>query len=144
MRSRSHDDAMSEYYRNHPDYAVAMLNDILGDETATPGELLIALRQMARAFGGVQAVAEKSELNTTQMYRTLSAQGNPSLSSLAAILKAMGMRLAVKAVGGPDTLTSVVPKKSQRLRKKPARARSRMPSKVTAARSFRATNPHPD
>lgn len=33
---------------------------------------------------------------TTQLYRTLSAQGNPALSSLTSILKAMGLRLTVR------------------------------------------------
>ena len=93
---RSHDDAMAEYYRENPQYAVEMLNSILED--GEPGELLIALRQMTKAFGGVQAVAEKAELNPTQLYRTLSAEGNPSLSSLTAVLKAMGLRLAVAPV----------------------------------------------
>jgi DNA-binding phage protein len=134
MRSRSHDEAMSEQYRNHPDYAVAMLNDILEDATASSGELLIVLRQMTNAFGGVPAIAEKAELNPTQMYRTLSAQGNPSLSSLAAILRAMGMRLAVKSIAKPEIPAPIAPKKSQRPRKKPVRARSSLPSKATAAR----------
>ncbi len=58
--------------------------------------LLIVLRQMAQAFGGVQAVAEQAHLNPTQLYRTLSPKGNPALSSLSAILKAMGLRLAVQ------------------------------------------------
>ena len=46
-------------------------------------------------FGGVPAVAEKAHLNATQLYRTLSAEGNPELRSLTAVLKALGMRLAV-------------------------------------------------
>ncbi len=96
MRDRSHDDAMAEYYREHPEYAVEMLNSILED--GEPGELLIALRQMTKAFGGVQSVAEKAHLNPTQLYRTLSADGNPALSSLTAILKVMGLRLAVEPV----------------------------------------------
>ena len=48
MRDRSHDDAMAEYYREHPEYAVEMLNSILED--GEPGELLIALRQMTKAL----------------------------------------------------------------------------------------------
>jgi probable addiction module antidote protein len=72
------------------------LNDILEDREQ--GELLIALRQMAKAFGGVQSVAEKANLNPTQLYRTLSEEGNPELRSLSAILKAMGLRLAVERV----------------------------------------------
>nr|WP_249181025.1 addiction module antidote protein [Burkholderia cenocepacia] len=59
-------------------------------------ELLIVLRQMAQAFGAVQAVAGQARLNPPQLYRTLSPKGNPALSSLSAILKAMGMRLAVQ------------------------------------------------
>ena len=59
------------------------------------GELLVILRQMASAYGGVQAIAAQAQLNPTQLYRTLSPDGNPALSSLSAILKAMGLRLAV-------------------------------------------------
>jgi DNA-binding phage protein len=53
---------------------------------------------MTKAFGGVQSVAEKANLNPTQLYRTLSEAGNPELRSLSAILKAMGLRLAVERV----------------------------------------------
>jgi probable addiction module antidote protein len=93
---KEHDESMAEIYLDDPEYAVEMLNSILED--GEPGELLIALRQMTKAFGGVQAVAEKAELNPTQLYRTLSADGNPALSSLTAVLKAMGLRLAVQPV----------------------------------------------
>jgi probable addiction module antidote protein len=96
MPTRSHDDAMEEIFREDPAYALELLNSILAD--GEPAELLIALRQMTKAFGGVQAVAEKAELNPTQLYRTLSADGNPALSSLTAILKAMGLRLAVQPI----------------------------------------------
>jgi len=55
---------------------------------------------MTKAFGGMQTVAEKARLNPTQLYRTLSEQGNPELRSLSAILKSMGLRLAVERVRG--------------------------------------------
>ena len=96
MPTKSHDEAMEEIFREDPAYALELLNSILAD--GEPAELLIALRQMTKAFGGVQAVAEKAELNPTQLYRTLSADGNPALSSLTAILKAMGLRLAVQPI----------------------------------------------
>lgn len=96
MRDRPNDDAMAEIFAEDPAYAVALLNDILKD--GEQGELLIVLRQLAKAFGGVQKVAEKAQLNPTQLYRTLSAEGNPELRSLAAVLKAMGLRLAVERV----------------------------------------------
>lgn len=99
MKSRPHDEAMAEMYRDDPALALGVINDILADGDQT--ELLIVLRQMAQAFGGVQAVAEQAHLNPTQLYRTLSPKGNPALSSLSAILKAMGMRLAVQPLPTP-------------------------------------------
>jgi probable addiction module antidote protein len=96
MRDKPHDEAMAELLKNDPTYAVELLNSILED--GEQGELLIALRQMARAFGGVHSVAKKANLNATQLYRTLSKEGNPELRSVAAILKAMGLRLAVERV----------------------------------------------
>lgn len=98
MKSRPHDEAMAELYRSDPALALEVINDILAD--GDQGELLIVLRQLAQAFGGVQAVAEQAHLNPTQLYRTLSPQGNPALSSLTAILKAMGLRLSVQPLDG--------------------------------------------
>jgi len=94
MRSRSHDEAMADLYRSDPALALETINQILED--GDQAELLIVLRHLAQAFGGVQAVAEQAQLNPTQLYRTLSPKGNPALSSLTAILKAMGLRLAVQ------------------------------------------------
>lgn len=101
MKDRAHDEAMAELYREDPAYALQLLNSILED--GDQSELLIALRQMAKAFGGVQAVAEQAHLNPTQLYRTLSPNGNPGLSSFSAILKAMGLRLAVQPMHPPVT-----------------------------------------
>jgi probable addiction module antidote protein len=96
MRDRLHDEAMAELFEQDPAYALELLNSILED--GEQSELLVALRQMTKAFGGVQAIAEKANLNPTQLYRTLSEEGNPALNSLTAILKAMGLRLAVERV----------------------------------------------
>lgn len=94
MKDRAHDDAMAELFREDPAFAMQYLNDVL--EEGDQADLLIALRQMAKAFGGVPVIAEKAHLNATQLYRTLSAEGNPELRSLTAVLKAMGMRLAIQ------------------------------------------------
>lgn len=94
MRSRPHDEAMAELYHTDPALALDVINGILED--GDQAELLTVLRQLTQAFGGVQVVAEHAHLNPTQLYRTLSPQGNPALSSLTAILKALGLRLAVQ------------------------------------------------
>jgi probable addiction module antidote protein len=95
MRDRSHEEAMVEMYRDKPEMAIEMINALLED--GEPQEMLVVLRRLANAFGGVPAVAEAAELNPTQLYRTLSAEGNPSLATLTAVLKAMRLKLAVKA-----------------------------------------------
>ncbi|MET3107733.1 putative addiction module antidote protein [Oxalobacteraceae bacterium GrIS 2.11] len=96
MKSKMHDEAMAELYREDPELAVQVINSILED--GDQAELLIVLRQMAKAFGGVKVVADRAQLNPTQIYRTLSPTGNPALSSISAILKAMGLRLAVQSL----------------------------------------------
>lgn len=94
MKDRSHEEAMAELFREDPAFAMEYLNSVL--EEGEQSDLLIALRQMTKAFGGVPAVAERAQLNPTQLYRTLSADGNPELRSLSAVLKAMGLRLAIQ------------------------------------------------
>ncbi len=98
MKDQSHDDAMAELFRDDPAFAAATLDAILAD--GDQGELMVTLRQMAKAFGGVAQVAKDAELNPTQLYRTLSATGNPELKSLSAILRTMGLRLAVQPISG--------------------------------------------
>jgi probable addiction module antidote protein len=85
---------MAEAFRSDPTYAADFLDEVLAD--GEPGELLVAMRQLTRAFGGVPKVAERARLNRTQLYRTLSPDGNPELRSLMAILATMGLRLAVR------------------------------------------------
>ena len=57
MKSRTHNAAMAELYRSDPALALDMLNGILQDGDLA--ELLIMLRQLTQAFGGMQAVVPK-------------------------------------------------------------------------------------
>lgn len=96
---RGHEEATVESFRKDPQFAAEYLNSVLEDGDQT--ELMHALRYMAKAFGGVSRLAGQAELNATTLYRTLSPQGNPELKSLTALLKAMGMRLAVQPLREP-------------------------------------------
>ncbi len=92
--SRSHEEATVESFRKDPKFAAEYLNAVLED--GEQEEVLSALRRMATAFGGVPKLAAEAELNATTLYRTLSPKGNPELKSLTALLRAMGMQLAVR------------------------------------------------
>jgi probable addiction module antidote protein len=95
--TRSHEEATVESLRRDPQLAADYLNSVLED--GDQEEVMLALRRLADAFGGVSAVAEAAELNATTLYRTLSQRGNPELRSLTAILKAVGLRIAVQPLG---------------------------------------------
>jgi probable addiction module antidote protein len=94
--SRNHEEATIESFRKDPKFAAEYLNDLLED--GGQEEVMIALRRMAHAFGGMPELAESARLNATTLYRTLSREGNPELRSMAALLKAMGLRLAVQPI----------------------------------------------
>ncbi|MCC6193913.1 MAG: addiction module antidote protein [Burkholderiales bacterium] len=94
MATRSHEKATVESFRRDPKFAAEYLNAVLED--GEQEEVMLALRRMADAFGGVGGIANAADLNATTLYRTLSQRGNPELRSLAAILKAMGLRIAVQ------------------------------------------------
>ncbi len=95
------DEANSAMFRDDPQLAAEFLNAIIKD--GRQDELLIAMRQLAQAFGGVAGVARLANLNPKTLYRTLSAEGNPELETLIAILKAMGLGLTIAPLSRPQS-----------------------------------------
>lgn len=83
----------------NPLEAAAYLEAVLegGDQAA----IMLALRQIAQARGGVAKIARKANLTREATYKMLSKSGNPELRSLSAVLKATGLRIAVKPL--PET-----------------------------------------
>jgi probable addiction module antidote protein len=92
----SGEDATIQMFRDDPDLAAEYLNQVLAD--GDQQELLLAMRYLANAFGGVVGVAKASQLNARTLYRTLSEHGNPELETFTSLLKAMGLRLAVAPI----------------------------------------------
>ena len=62
-----------------------------GDQAA----FMLALRNVAKARGGVAAVARHAGMNRVALSRALSGTGNPELRSLTRILDASGLKLLV-------------------------------------------------
>jgi len=58
---------------------------------------LLALRTVAEAYGGLGAVAAEAGISRESLYRTLSPKGNPTLKTLLAVLKAVGLKLSVES-----------------------------------------------
>lgn len=76
-------------------YLEAILED--GNARIVP----IALRTVADAVGGMTKLAERTGLSRETLYRTLSDKGNPRLDTLATILSAFGLRIAVAPLPAP-------------------------------------------
>lgn len=91
---RSHQEATVQSLRRDPKFAAAYLNAVMED--GDRAELMTALRYVTEAFGGVPAVARKTGLNATTLYRTLSPKGNPELKNFMDIMRAVGMRIIVE------------------------------------------------
>ena len=91
----SHDEALIEELRQNPDFAAEYLKAALEDDEE-PGVLLIALRRIAEARGGIAKVAKAAGIERESLYRALSMRGNPRLSTLFAVTKAVGLRLTVE------------------------------------------------
>lgn len=87
-----HEDWLLERLRD-AELAAEYLNAALaeGDQAA----FMLALRDVAKARGGVAAVARETGLNRVALWRSLSVEGNPELGSLNRILKATGLRLVI-------------------------------------------------
>lgn len=57
---------------------------------------LLALRTVAEAYGGLGAVAAEAGISRESLNRALSPKGDPTLKTLLAVLKTVGMRLSVE------------------------------------------------
>jgi probable addiction module antidote protein len=91
-KARRYEDVLDEDLQD-PVEAAEYLNACLED--GDPEVFLLALRDVARARGGLAKLAEVTALNREHLYRMLSENGNPELRSLEALLGALGFRLAV-------------------------------------------------
>jgi probable addiction module antidote protein len=97
VSSISHDDAVIEELRNDPILAVEFLRAALEDSSDAQA-LLIALRRVAEANGGIARVAKAAGIQRESLYRALSAKGNPRWSTIQAVTKVIGLKLTVEAV----------------------------------------------
>ena len=86
---------------SHHDYLMKHLTNAVNaasylNAVAEDGDikfLLKALRNVVEAQGGVGALAKKTQLSRTSLYKTLSSTGNPEVGTLDAILAVYGIRI---------------------------------------------------
>lgn len=94
-KSKSVTDTLNNYLQD-PEEASAYLDAVLdsGDNSA----LLVALRDVVDARGGVSELAAEKGLSRETLYRTLAEGGNPTLDTLSKVLEFAGLRVSVLPV----------------------------------------------
>jgi probable addiction module antidote protein len=89
----SNQDHLFEFLKN-PNQAAQYLNACL-EEDDDPA-FRKALRDVVEANAGMTAVARDSQLNRESLYRALSETGNPSLNTVATVLRALGLGFSMR------------------------------------------------
>lgn len=90
-RDKSYDDVLAQALKN-PSEAAAYIEAVI--ELDDPAALLVALRQVAKAHG-MADVARRAEMGEKTLFRALSENGNPTITTLHKVLHAVGLRLSV-------------------------------------------------
>lgn len=97
----SHHQREVEELRADPGLAIEYLKAAMEslDDPDDRAAGLLALRTVAEACGGLGSVAAEAGISREALYRALSAKGNPTLKTLLAVLKSVGMKLSVEPAG---------------------------------------------
>ena len=90
-RDVNYDDYMGEALKD-PAEAAAYIEAVM--ELDDPAALLVALRHVAKAHGMAE-VARRADVGDKTLFKALSADGNPTLSTVHKVLHAVGLRLSV-------------------------------------------------
>lgn len=120
-----------KYYRAHPERSILALDLALADaleEGDWPG-LLSTIQTIAEARGGLGKLARQLKCSRTSLYKTLSAKGNPRLTTLAAILRALGLRLSIQAMPTNDAAAAPSRRRPREIGKKAASSAGRKPAR---------------
>lgn len=88
MPTENYSDFLFEQLQD-PEIAAEYLSAAIQD--GSTDEFLLALRNVAEAHGGVGVLSDITDLNRQSMYKMLSEAGNPTLTSLLSVLRAVGI-----------------------------------------------------
>jgi probable addiction module antidote protein len=93
--SESHDEVIRQRLRESQRFVIQYLKTALENDEY-PGAFLIALRRAVVARGVLTKAAKAAGIERESLYRALSAKGNPRMSTLVAVTRAMGLRITVE------------------------------------------------
>ena len=97
---RNYDDLVIEQFSSDPSLANDFLEYSIAEYEKDGDEklLLLALKQVTLSKGGFQELSKNTGLSRESLYKTLSINGNPRLSTLQKILKALDYGIYFKHI----------------------------------------------
>lgn len=93
VRDKSYGESIEAALRD-PAEAAAYIDAVI--EMDDPAALLLALRQVAKAHG-MADTARRAKLGEKTLFKALSENGNPTITTVQKVLHAVGLRLTVTA-----------------------------------------------
>lgn len=91
----SHQEHLKKQFQKNPQEAIAYLNVALEDDDR--GVFLLALGDVAKAFGGMTKLSQKTKIAREHLYTTLSESGNPEFFKLNSVLDALNFKIKIIA-----------------------------------------------
>ena len=99
VKGKNYEDWLVEHLQddeNSTHYLQAALDEYQVDHHTKA--LMLALRHIALAQGGIAKLAEKIVLSRQTLYRALSEKGNPKIETLVKLLDGLGFYLMIEKV----------------------------------------------
>ncbi len=85
-----------ERFTKNPDAAFAYLKSSLEENSDTPEIVIEAIRLVSESLGlSIEQIAKKAHKSPSTIHKALGKTGNPTLETLSAVLKTMGLKLTI-------------------------------------------------
>lgn len=81
-------------YLDGPEDEADLLSDAVAD--GDPRYIAAALGAVARAHGGIAALARNTGLHRQTLHKALSEGGNPTLDTVIKVLNALGLQMTIE------------------------------------------------
>lgn len=84
-------------FQKSPDEAIKYLKASLEENGDMPEIVIEAIREVSEALGlSIEQIAKKAHKTPSTIHKALGKSGNPTLGTLTAVLKTMGLRLSIE------------------------------------------------
>ncbi len=94
-----HDDWMMERLKKNKKEVFEYLKTSLEENADFPPALLLSLRRVSEAYEmSLEDIAKEAGISTAAIYKALGERGNPTIDTLASILKTMGFKLTLTPI----------------------------------------------